>query len=327
MKSERALAADPDHGGRLVGGPDAPPSSSPIHGLYRRLVTLFVSTTATSMLLGIPFYIFGVDLTMEQMRLAAGLIIPIAALVTFLTGYRVLVHDFRPFRAWLDSSSGNIDRMTSEMLVCAFNFPLLSARRILLFHGSVFALVIGILILMANHFLDFKLHLWQMLVAMMASFMVAIGHAMFEYYAVSSIMEPVIVWLKRNHTGQSMDRQRIIPITMKRKLLLVSGLVVFMPLLVLGVTLLIKFQNELNMLAMAQQATFMPKLTGWAIAIITVGSCVSLMISMQMAREITGSANKLSRAMRQVQDGSLEASLVPTSTDEFADIFEHSTRW
>lgn len=134
-----------------MAGRNPPPSRTPIHGLYRRLVTQFVSSTATSTALGIPFYLLGVNLTVKQMRMAGGLIIPIAALTPFVTGYRVLIHDFRPFRKWLNESPGNINHVPSEMLGRALNLPLLSTRRILSFHGSLFALVTGMLIPMAHH--------------------------------------------------------------------------------------------------------------------------------------------------------------------------------
>ncbi|MFQ5354988.1 MAG: adenylate/guanylate cyclase domain-containing protein [Mariprofundaceae bacterium] len=310
--------------------PTQPPVTSNISasGLFRKLLTIFLSSTAASMAIGIPFYIFGLELTTEQMRIAAVLIVPVTVLATFLTGYFVLTRDFRPLHSFLDKPLKDPDNdISANALILALNFPLLSARRVLLFQGSAFASVIVTLILLANRFLEFDLHLWQIVVAMMAAFMVAIGHAMFEYYAVSNMMIPIIIRIKKQCAKlSSSQRKQVVTINMKRKLLLVSGLVVFIPLLVLGFTLLIKFQYELAMLGFAEELSFMPKMIGWTILIIAGGSGISLMISMRMAHEITGSANALSKAMLDVKEGSLDTSLVATSTDEFANIFEHFNR-
>src|SRR5688500_20348679 len=75
---------------------------------------------------------------------------------------------------------------------------------------------------------------------------VGVGHAVIEYFLVGDAVRPLIraIWPYIVQLPAA-ARDRIITVRMRRTLLLVSAFVVFVPLLVLGFTVMVKVTNLL----------------------------------------------------------------------------------
>jgi adenylate cyclase len=119
----------------------------------------------------------------------------------------------------------------------------------------------------------------------LAAALVATGHAIFEYFAVATAMRQVIrlIWSYCDDLTPE-ERHRIIPVGMRRKLLFVSIFVVFMPLVVLGYTVLLKVNHLLAGLGIEDVTHLTTALQMWVTLLIAGGTTVMLFMSFAMAR-------------------------------------------
>jgi len=270
----------------------------------------------------------GLSLTEYQQLIGVCMILPGGAVALLIVGYFVLRRDFLPIKTFLQTSSEEVDKKTAcEAMIQARNFQILSVRRILFFQAPAFGLGFALMTLIANLYLGFGLELWQLLIALMVAFMVGVGHAIFEFYAVAKLMTRVITQTHR-HCGELTpeQRQRIIRVDTKRKLLFVSSLVVLPPIIILGTTLLIRVRHELIVSGHEQLLGFMPSLAAWVVLIVAVGYALSLLIFLRMANEASESVNDLSEAMHQVEEGRLDTYLLEKTSDEYAGIYRRFNR-
>ncbi|MDQ6999564.1 MAG: adenylate/guanylate cyclase domain-containing protein [Mariprofundus sp.] len=291
--------------------------------LYRELFGITFCGILWPVLIGSALYYFGLKLTPHQQFLGIALILPVSVLAIIMVWYCRLRHDLRPIKRFLFSPVDALDdTVVSEALVRAYNFPLLSAKHVLKYQAPAFAATFFFLILLSNLFLGLNLELWQVLIAILVSFMVGISHAIFEYYAVSVPIGEVIARLRKYRAAISDEQyKRIIPFSMKQKLLLVSLFVVLPNTLILGVTQLIQFRHQWLISGVADSDSFIFDMIGWMILLVLIGGVLALFLCMRMASDVSDSANELSKAMNEVEAGKLDVSLLETTTDEFAGIY------
>lgn len=299
--------------------------NSEIFGELRRVCLAAVLWPVLS---GTLLLYFGLSLTAHQQFLGITMIVPGGTLALLIIGAIVLKRDFHPIKVFLGSPLEQVDiQIAAEALIQARNFQLLSARRILFYQAPAFALGFSLMTLMANLYLGFGLELWQLLIALMVSFMVGVGHAIFEFYAVARMMIRVIT-LAHQQCGElsPVQRQRIIRVDTKRKLLFVSSLVVLPPIIILGTTLLIRIRHELMLTGHEELLGFLPSMIGWVTLIVAVSYALSLLIFQRMASEVSESVSELSNAMHRVEEGRLDASLLEKTSDEYAGIYRRFNR-
>jgi class 3 adenylate cyclase len=298
-------------------------------GIYRELRGISLAAVVWPILVGTFLFYYGLSLTAYQQLLGLTMIVPGGAIVLLIVGNYLLQRDFRPIKLFLDTPPEQIDtRIASEALIQARNFQLLSARRVLLYQAPAFALGFSLMTFIANIFMGLGLELWQFLIALMVAFMVGIGHAIFEFYAVAKLMVQVIT-LAHDQCGNLTheQQQRVIRVDTKRKLLFVSGLIVMTPMIILGTTLLIRIRHELHQAALIEHLDMiMPGMIGWVFLIMTVGSIMSLLIFLRMASDTSDSLLELSNAMKKVEEGSLDVSLLEKTSDEYAGIYRRFNR-
>ncbi len=275
---------------------------------------------------------FGLSLTDHQKWIGVTLVVPAGVLLLLVAGFFRMRKDFEPIRAFLYAAPELLDqkdqRIGIEAMIRARNFQILSVKRVLLFQAPAFGLGFVVMTFFANQFLALELELWQLLVALMVSVMVGIGHAVFEFYALAPLMNHVTSMGQQQGLEMTPeDRGRIIRVDTKRKLLFVSSLIMSGPMLILGITLLIRVRNELYQASLAEQADAMlPGLIGWMLMVVAVGSIMSLMISLRMALDTGNSERELSSAMHQVEEGNLDVSLMEKGSDEYANIIRRFNR-
>jgi len=310
----------------------APPSERlSARWLHRRLISIYIiGATMASVAIAVLF-LFGLDLTTRQMLIAAGLIplaiVPFALVPMLLLDVLTINAHFRPIGAFLRGLPQEPKPDVAAALVQALNLPALTAGRIMLVHFPVGSVLTILVLLLANQYLSLGLQAGQVYIAWLACLLGSTGHAIFEYFAVAGTIRPVIRTLWPYCAGlTSEERRRIVPISMRRKLLYVSACAVFIPLLVLGFTVLIKVNRMLVDLGVEDVARLAAPLQTWVILLIAVSTTIMLLMSFVMAREVTHSADELVQAMEQVENEELDTHLVVTTTDEFAALYEGFNR-
>jgi len=301
-------------------------------GIYRDLCGITLAAVFWPIVSGSLLLYFGLSLTDHQKWIGVTLVVPAGVLLLLVTGFFRIRKDFEPIRVFLHAAPeqlGQKDQRTGiEAMIRIRNFQIISVKRVLFFQAPAFGLGFAIMTLFANQFLAFELEFWQLLVALMVSSMVGIGHAVFEFYALAPLMNHVTALLQQQGVGMTPeDRGRIIRVDTKRKLLFVSALIMSGPMLILGATLLIRVRNELYQASLIEQADAMlPGLIGWMLMVVAVGSMMSLLISLRMALDTGNSERELSSAMHQVEEGNLDVSLMEKGSDEYAHIFRRFNR-
>lgn len=303
-------------------------SDIPAGEIFGVLRGICLAAVLWPILAGTLLFYFGLSLTEYQQFIGVCTIVPGGTVALLIVGYFILRRDFLPMKIFLQAHPEKVDaKIASEALIQARNFQILSVRRILFFQAPAFGAGFALTTLFANVYLNFGLELWQLLIALMVSFMVGVGHATFEFYAVAKPMVRVAS-LAHKHCGDltAEQRQRIVRVDTKRKLLFVSSLVVLPPIIILGTTLLIRVRHELIQAGQEPLLGFIPGLAAWVVLIVAVGFALSLLIFMRMASEASESVKELSDAMHQVEEGRLDISLVEKTSDEYAGIYRRFNR-
>jgi len=313
-------------------------SGSSAHDNYRDVCGITLAAVLWPVLSGALLLYFGLSLTDHQRWIGVVLVLPTGVLLLLVSGFFRMQKDFEPIRAFLYASSEPLDqknqknkkdqRVGIEAMIRIRNFQILSVRRVLLFQAPAFGLGFVMMTFLANRFLEFNLELWQLLIALLVSLMVGVVHAVFEFYALAPLMKHMTAMGRQQGVEMTPeDRKRIIRVDTKRKLLFVSAWIMSGPMLILGATLLIRVRSELYQASLVEQANaMMPGLIEWMLIVVAIGSIISLLISLRMALDTGDSERELSQAMRQVEEGNLDVSLLEKGSDEYADIFRRFNR-
>jgi len=271
----------------------------------------------------------GLKLTDHQALLGLLLVIPSGVLLVLIVGNLRLRADFEPIRRFLKAPAGEMDEMTGkDGLIAARNFQFLAVRRILLYQTPAFGIGFLTMIALCNLFLGMELGLWQLLIAMIVSLMVSIGHAVFEFYALSNLMNHIIALaVDRGVVLDEQEKAAIIRVDTKRKLLFVSGLVMIAPMVILCSTTLIRVHHDVTQAGIFDaHDMLMSELINWMLIIVSVSALLSLLISLRMASDTSNSVRELSGAMQRVEQGNLDISLLEKSSDEYAEVIGHFNR-
>ncbi|ATX82269.1 Adenylate cyclase, class 3 [Mariprofundus ferrinatatus] len=300
----------------------------PAEDVYQELRGICIAGAFWPICIGALLFYFGLSLTTYQQLLGLFLILPAGGVAMYFAGRITMRRDFLPIRRFLQAPEVEADSdMAAAATIQAKNFQIYSVRRILLFQAPAFAVAFSLMAIIANLFMGFGLELWQAMVALLVAVMMGIAHAIFEYYAVAGIMFHVVRMAHKVCGDLSPEqRNRVIPLDMRRKLLFVSTFVVLPPMIILGTTMLIDIRQFLLQLGYDDALGFVPGMVGWMLLVVTVGFVISLLIFLRMADEAGDSVTELSDAMSKVEEGNLNISLVERTTDEFADIYRRFNR-
>jgi class 3 adenylate cyclase len=295
--------------------------------LHRRLITIYVVAAAMAVAIGTVLYLFGLDLAPHEIPIMAG-ISALACVPMLLSDVLVINIHFRPIGAFLRALPGRAAVTdAAAALVRALNLPVLSALRVMLVHVPSFVVPLTLLALLADLYLDLAFLMSRMVIAWLTAVFAATGHAISEYFAVTVTIRPVVrlIW---SHCGELTpeQRRRIIPVGLRRKLFFVSAFVVFIPLLVLGFTVLVKVDALLVGLGIGDIALLTAPLRTWVVLLVGGSTVAMLFMSVAMARETTYSVGEMMRAFRRVEGEELDVRLTVTSTDEFAVLYKGFNR-
>jgi adenylate cyclase len=298
--------------------------------LYLRLVWIYVQSSIASVAITAALGYLGLEFTARQWLFLL-ITIPIAVpLYVILDIYAISVQ-YRPLRqalAELDAGAQPSHNTLALAIVCALNLPYLSFIRVWFVHGPAATALLALSLGLYNVFYDGQFALWQIITFCATVFCFASPtHAIIEYFVIARQTAPVIDRLEKLCGRLTPDAQKkLVPVGLQKKLLFLSVLVIALPLIFFGASVVFKADLVVANLIRGSGVhyafwTHMQPLITWVIgvSVVCMGSAISL--SILTAGEISRSAAKLIESMNQVELGNLDVSLPVTGTDEYADIF------
>lgn len=296
--------------------------------LRTALLRIYALAAGLTVLAGGLLFAVGFNFSPDQAWVGLGVIAPLAFVPMLLVDVWALLRQFAPLGALLRHAHTTAPvppAIAAAGLAQAFNLPALTFLRVLLVHVPSFGVPATVLFGVANQFgLGFEA--WQIAMFWLTLAFLGVGHAIFEYFAVARLVRPVVVQLQARVGGlPDAARARIWPVSVRRKLLLVSVFVVFVPLVVLSATLMAQMLDVLRPLTADPLAEAAPLMV-WA-AILTLASTLVMgFMAVLMAQDVAESAETLRAAMARVQQGDLTAHVPVSTSDEFASLYEGFNR-
>ena len=213
----------------------------------------------------------------------------------------------------------------ADALVQSLNLPFLSFLRVTCLHGPMATLMLTLIMLVGNVWLDAQFATWQILTfAATVMFFASPTHAIFEYFAVSRELEPTIKRLNRALGGALPTelQSRLIAIRLKTKLLYLAIFVAALPLIFFAFSVIFKIERLLATRGLNVELNEMMPLYIWIAGVLAVCTLGSLIMALLTANEVSRSAARMLEAMSRVESGRLDdAQLDVISTDEYADLF------
>jgi len=295
--------------------------------LLWRLIWIYQGGCAAAVVITLTLVLLGLELTGYQWMVIL-LMLPIAVAIYNLADVYVLHRHAKPVLAAmraLDRGGDAPEPVLANGLVRALNLPYLAFLRVTFLHGPLVTLQVYLVPSAANWFFDGGFAPWQIFAfCAMTLFFASPTHAIFEYFAVSRAMEPVIVRVSGALGGTlPLDyRQGLIAVRLKSKLLYLAIFVTTLPLIFFAASMVFKVQRMFVQVGVTASAEMMWPFYSWMVGIVLACGLGSVMMALLTAQEVSRSAMRLIDSMRLVESGRLDdVELQVFSTDEYADIF------
>ena len=295
--------------------------------LFWRMVVLYLLGSLAAVVISLLLVFLGLELNGWQwaalmMGVPVGVSIYTAAdIVVIRRHLRPICEALQP----LDRGERPGDEVLAAALVQALNLPFLSFLRVTGLHGPMATILLCTIMAAGNWLLDANYATWQILTfAATVMFFASPTHAIFEYFAVSRDIEPVIKRLGRAYARPLPPQwqRKLISIRLKEKLLYLAIFVAALPLIFFAASVIFKIERLLMTRGLTVGLDEMMPLYLWIGGVILVCMLGSLVMALLTANEVSRSAKRMLAAMGQVESGQLdEVQLDVISTDEYADLY------
>jgi adenylate cyclase len=307
-------------------GQSSAPAADSGRILFWRLIGIYMLATIVAVSLTLLLGMLGLEFTGRQWLIFWAAVPPAVAFFASLDVLAILRHlkPLAPVMSALDRGERPDDPALAAALVRALNLPQFSAVRVTLLHGPMATLSLLVVVYLLNTYLAAGVATWQLVALGTMIFVFASpAHAIFEYFAVSREVEPIVVRLSRALAGPIPEAQQaeLISVPLRNKLLFLAVFASSVPLIFSALSFLYKFDRMISAHGFAVPAREMMSLYIWGAGV--VGVCIVLAVTMAVltSNEVSRSAARLIEAMRRVESGQLDdAKLEVLSTDEYADI-------
>jgi adenylate cyclase len=295
--------------------------------LLWRLIWIYQGGCAAAVVIALTLVFLGLELSGYQWAVIL-LMLPVAVAIYNLADVYVLHRHAKPvleaMRA-LDRGGDAPEPILANGLVRALNLPYLAFLRVTFIHGPLVTVQVYLVPSAANWLFDGGFATWQIFAfCAMTLFFASPTHAIFEYFAVSRAMEPVIVRLSGALGGTLPPayREGLIAVRLKSKLLYLAIFVTTLPLIFFAASMVFKVQRMFAQVGVTATSDMMWPFYSWMIGIVLACGLGSVMMALLTAQEVSRSAMRLIDSMRLVESGRLDdVELQVFSTDEYADIF------
>jgi adenylate cyclase len=313
--------AQPVEAGRAQAG-----ASDSGRALFWRLIWIYNLASAVAVVVTIFLATLGLEFTIRQWLTFWGSVPFGVAFYMSLDVIMIRRHlkPLGPVLSALDRGERPDDAALGAAIVRALNLPQLSAQRVMLVHGPSATLALCIIIYALNTYFRVGIAGWQFvwLAATIMAFATP-THAIFEFFAVSRAVEPIVQRLSgplENRIPAEQQRA-LISVPLSNKLFFLAIFVCSLPMIYLAVTFLHKLARLTSKNALVIPRDDMVSLylyVGGVVVVCVVGAVAMALLT---SREVSLSAARLIEAMRKVESGRLEeANLAVLSADEYADI-------
>ncbi|MGZ7040797.1 MAG: adenylate/guanylate cyclase domain-containing protein, partial [Thermoanaerobaculia bacterium] len=207
--------------------------------------------------------------------------------------------------------------------IATLNLPFNAFIRVTLVHGPMAGLSVMVLMLGGNWLFHADFQPWQFLIFFVLILVFASpAHAIFEFFAVSKAVQPVLERLSR--AGREVGREYLKQLkstSIRNKLLYLVIFVSALPLVFFAASVIFKVYRLLHHIGVEAPATEMKMLVEWVVGVVVVSMLGAFLLAILTSREVSRNAAKLVDAMRTVERGDLQVHLEVTGTDEYADLF------
>ncbi len=312
----------------MVESQPAPVSKAKDSGraLFWQLILIYHLASAVAVTVTLLLAALGVEITIQQW-IGFWLFAPVG--IVFYTSIDVMLirHHLKPLAPVLSAldRGERVERgAVGTALVRALNFPQYSAVRVTLLHGPAATISMVAVLWLSNVVLNAGYADWQMVaLATVVLLFASPAHAMFEYFAVSRAVEPVVKRLSRVLDGPIPNEALadLISVPLRNKVLFLAIFVCSLPLVFFAASFLFKFDRIMTKLGLHVPAADMQSMYIWTVGVVSVCIIGALIMASLTAKEVSQSAGRVIEAMRRVESGHLDdAELLVLSTDEYADI-------
>ncbi|MFD1611946.1 adenylate/guanylate cyclase domain-containing protein [Sphingomonas tabacisoli] len=295
--------------------------------LLWRLIWIYQGGCAAAVVITLTLVLLGLEMTGYQW-LVILLMLPIAVAIYNLADVWLLNRHAQPVLKALRALQRGGDApepLLANGLVRALNLPYLSFLRVTFLHGPLVTVLVYLIPSAATWLFGAGFAQWQIFAfCAMTLFFASPTHAIFEYFAVSRAMEPVIVRLSQALGGTLPQeyRQGLIAVRLKSKLLYLAIFVTTLPLIFFAASMVFKVERMFASVGVTASSTMMWPFYTWMVGIVFACGLGSVMMALLTAQEVSRSAMRLIDSMRLVESGRLnDVRLEVFSTDEYADIF------
>ncbi len=294
--------------------------------LFWRLISIYLAATVTAVTVSMGLGLLGLEFTPRQWLLFWACV-PMATV--FFTSLDVLVirshlAPLAPVLSALDRRERPADAAIATAAVRALNLPQMSAVRVTVLHGPMATLSLVAAIYVINTFFAGGIAMWQFVgLAVLILVFASPAHAIFEYFAVSRAIEPVVKRLSTELGGLIPAEQQaaLISVPLRNKLLFLAVFVCALPLIFSAGSFLYKFDRMITGAGYAVPAGELVSLYVWSGAVVAVCILGAVAMAVLTSSEVSRSAARLVEAIREVERGRLDEARVEVLTaDEYAEI-------
>ncbi|HYZ49047.1 MAG TPA: hypothetical protein VE567_09165, partial [Sphingomonas sp.] len=215
--------------------------------LLWQLIWIYQGGCAAAVAITFMLVLLGLELTGYQWLLIL-LMTPVAVAIYNLVDVYVLRRNVQPVCAALRALDADEvpERTVALGLVRALNLPYFSFLRVTFLHGPLVTILVYLVPTTANWLLDAGYEQWQIWAFCATTlFFASPTHAIFEYFAVSRAIEPVILRLSRVMGGRLPPEYRrgLIAVRLKSKLLYLAIFVTTLPLIFFAASMIFKVER------------------------------------------------------------------------------------
>jgi len=297
----------------------------PARKLQMRLIMLYVWGSVVAVSTTLFLVLVGLEFTGYQWALVIWIVPVVVPFFVFIDIYFIVRH-FRPVRVILDRFDAGETPTPAEVspaVVRALNLPFFSFIRVTFIHGplasggTIFALYLN------NWLFDAGYETWQILgFGLTILFFSSPSHAIVEYFNIQRALMPTYLFLWSHCPRlQDRDRENVIPINLREKLLYLAVFITTLPLFFFAISILFKVEILLASLGIeAPFETVLPLVT-WVIGVVVVCVGGALSMSYLTANDVSSSAARMIRAMEEIEEGKLDNRLIITTTDEYENLY------
>lgn len=305
----------------------APAAHDSGRALFWRMVVLYHLGSIAAVIVTLILVFLGLEFTGWQWACMFMMLVPGVGFYTSIDVFIIRRH-IKPIvdaLRYVDRGVTPPEQIAVDGLIRALNMPFVSFMRVTLIHGPLALFAVVAALILANTFMDAEFLRWQIVtLGATVFFFAAPTHAIFEYFAVSRDIEPIIKRLTRVVGGNipAADQHRLIAVKLKTKLLYLAIFVTSLPLLFFAASFLFKLDRLLVSKGVTVDTAGMMPLYVWIGGVIALCMAGAVVMAVLTANEVSRSASRMIDAMREVESGRLdEAQLDVISTDEYADLY------